>query len=432
MTEKLLKERILIVIPSPEEGFDGIRDYVKCTTAYLKDYYDITIATSKYSNSTFEKYNIALLNIPYKWNIRSFQILILWLKINRPSLVHVHYHAFQYNQSPSIAFLYFVIRFILRIDIVTTFHDMKPPYPISPALVLLLRQNIIKHFWIEQEKVFGESATKIKLSNIKIFQYLSNSIIKMLLKLSNRIIITNKIDEAKILDILPTAIPRVSRIPVGSTIGYFLMNKRDKLFLLRKYSIRDSEKIILYFGFPGGGKGLERLVGAYSALQNNRKIKNIRLIIAGEIKRNNIYEIEYFNKIINKIKKLNLEDSVIWTDALKENEISHLFQLAHIVVQPYDEGVSFRRTSFLCGVIHGSAIITLRGDCSPSELENNKNIFLVDDSSEVKLADKIEEVLNNNALRCKVAENMKLLSSRFTWDIINKDIKKIYEGIVDK
>jgi glycosyltransferase involved in cell wall biosynthesis len=433
MTEILFKNKILIIAPSPEKGFDGIRDYVKCTVAYLKDYYDITVATTEYSNSAFEKYNnLAVLNIPNKWNIRSFYIILSWLKIHRPSLVHIHYQAFQYNQSPSIVFLYLIVRFLFRIDIVTTFHDILAPYPISPSLVLFLRQNILKYFRTEQKKAFEASVSKIKSSNITIFKILSNSIIKLLLKLSNRIIITNTIDEAKITDILSSIIPRVRRIPVGSAIGNYSINKREKLVLLRKYSIRDSEKIILYFGFPGGGKGLERLVGAYSDLQTNRKIKNIQLIIAGEIKKNNVFEIEYFNKIIKKIKKLNLEDSIIWTGALKEQEISHLFQLAYIVVQPYDEGVSFRRTSFLCGVIHGSAIITLQGDCPPGELVDNKNIFMVGDSSEVKLADKIEEVLNNNALRCKVAENMKILSSRFTWDIINKDIKKVYDGVIEK
>ena len=100
----------------------------------------------------------------------------------------------------------------------------------------------------------------------------------------------------------------------------------NELFAIRKkYNL--PEKYVLYIGTMQPRKNVPMLVNAFVAAKN--RITGIKLVLAGNKNAHN-----FDKKIDKEIKKLKLEDDVIFSGFVDESDKAALFQMAEVFVYP--------------------------------------------------------------------------------------------------
>ncbi len=106
-------------------------------------------------------------------------------------------------------------------------------------------------------------------------------------------------------------------------------DKIDKAEARKKLGVNIDDKVLLFFGFIRKYKGLDILLKAIKILDVESKIKNLKLLIAGEF-----YEDEKnYQQLLNdpKIK----DHLILHTHFIKNSEVKYYLCAADCVVQPY-------------------------------------------------------------------------------------------------
>ena len=97
----------------------------------------------------------------------------------------------------------------------------------------------------------------------------------------------------------------------------------------KKLSINEEDKVILFFGFIRKYKGLDILLNGLKILNEELKIKNLKLLIAGEF-----YDDEkYYQELLNDPAIKN--SLILHTNFISDSEVKYYLCAADCVVQPY-------------------------------------------------------------------------------------------------
>ncbi len=152
--------------------------------------------------------------------------------------------------------------------------------------------------------------------------------------------------------------------------------------------------------------------------------KNIKFVIIGPIETNQ--HPEYFNNLEKLIKKLGLEDRVIFAGVIKGVDkyyaIKHARLMSHMAIWE----------SF-CNVVHegmsqGLPCVVANNTALPLLIKNNINGFCVDTYDTKELAQKINFILspkNKKAVAAMSMNNKKIALSE-SWVKVSKEIDKLY------
>lgn len=100
--------------------------------------------------------------------------------------------------------------------------------------------------------------------------------------------------------------------------------KQDIEYLYEKYKIPKDKKILMYVGNLKPHKNLERLLEAFSKLKNNDKCV---LLLVGKA-------FENYKTLEEKEKTLKIEDKVIHTGIVEDEELTDLYNLVDLFVFP--------------------------------------------------------------------------------------------------
>jgi glycosyltransferase involved in cell wall biosynthesis len=174
---------------------------------------------------------------------------------------------------------------------------------------------------------------------------------------------------------------------------------------------------VAHFGIIRRGRGIENIIRAVHSLGR----RNIRLLLIG----GSLSDDDYPQKILDLIGSLNMTASVTITGYLDNDRVSKLLLASDILLLPFPDGVSERRTTFLTGLDHRIPIITTRGLSSPSSLRDNENVKFVRSTSVADIAYALEELLNDDRLREKIGRGGYEWIRRFTWPDIAASMIKI-------
>lgn len=431
MKQEKLKT-IVYLIPSPDSGMDGIRDYTINLVGKMAHEFYVHVLTSKHGKVHFEKIaGITIHPLWVHWNLFALFSTLVCVARTKADILHIQFQAFQYSRNPSIMLLPFVAKAICpKVKIVTTFHDLDGVYPL-PALCFEALKHIFGIVKALRKLACASSSDMAhakRLAENKLFRWLLDISIKKIASASDRIILTNHLDRQKLSVLFPNIAEKIVQIPVGSNIPLRKVSEGCIAAIRSSFAIKNDEIILLFFGFPGGGKGLQLLISAFR-LALEKTNQPIRLVIAGEIKKSNQYETKNYERIISMINELQLPERIIWTGKQHEETISALFALACLTILPYDEGVTYRRGSFAAAATHGSPIVTTVAGELPEELKHGENILAVSPNSPEDLAQMIIILLNDVKLRSKLARNIKHIASIFSWDHIVDETKIVYKGL---
>jgi glycosyltransferase involved in cell wall biosynthesis len=176
---------------------------------------------------------------------------------------------------------------------------------------------------------------------------------------------------------------------------------------------------ILYFGLIMPHKGLESVIALGELVKASGL--SLRIRILGSCPREHA---GYFEELKSKTSTL----PIIWENELSEKQVAKRLASSSIAYLPYPDGVSERRASFKAVLLNGVAVITTRGQHTPSALEGL--VTFCANPEEALVA--VRSLVRDAAQRTKLADGACTYARKFTWESIAEAHLALYRNVLDK
>mgnify|MGYP000855901162 FL=1 len=180
-----------------------------------------------------------------------------------------------------------------------------------------------------------------------------------------------------------------------------------------------NKKYILYVGSLAYRKGLFDLVECGKYICN--KYPDINFVIVGD----GVLK----NKIVNKVKQLNLEDRFLFKGHVSKQKLIHYYQNAFIHVVPsHYEGLP---TVLLEAMSCGLPVVATSVSGNLDVISSGENGILVPPKAPKEMAEKISFLIQNDDLRITLGMKAReTIEDRFTWNSISNNIISLYNSLI--
>lgn len=246
----------------------------------------------------------------------------------------------------------------------------------------------------------------------------------LLVRYSRAIIATNSEILYLLKRYLPWGLRKTRYIPIGPNIG-----KADssEVFgpLPEKFTGKEGQAVITFFGMLYPGKGLHRLLDVAKTLAGERDLDFRLLIVGGGLSDNPWYRQE----MLGLTRQWGLEDKVTWTGSLPAAEVSRVLTASDLVLLPFEGGVSDRRGSLMAALSHGKAVVTTRPAIPIDDFRNGENMVWPAQPDSASLAQAALSVLRDHGLRRRLEAGASELASRFQWRKIAEETARLFAGV---
>ncbi|MCD6289095.1 MAG: glycosyltransferase family 4 protein [Anaerolineae bacterium] len=334
-----------------------------------------------------------------RWGWRSWRALQSLVRSIQPEIVHIQYQAAAYGMHPAINLV--PTRFLqseARPRLAVTFHDLKVPY-LFPKAGPLRRWSVLR---------LARAADVVITTNAADFQTLQAA------------------GGIGVLDLIPIG----SNIHAKPPAGYNREEWRARL------NVHPTDVLLCYFGFLNASKGGETLVLALAELVR-RRVPVRLLMIGGQVGASDPTNAAYLGRVRDLIDRLGLEERVSWTGYVPNEEVSASLLAADVCVLPYKDGASFRRGSLMAALAHGLPIVTTRvpgEQPSPTALHiprlvDGQNVLLVPPDDPSAIADAVQRLMADPALRERIGRGARQLAGAFRWEDIAARHLEVYRAL---
>jgi glycosyltransferase involved in cell wall biosynthesis len=194
----------------------------------------------------------------------------------------------------------------------------------------------------------------------------------------------------------------------------------DRGMFRKKFGIRPDSNVILYLGRLHRSKGMDFLLEGFSHLlvKNNKS----KLVIAGP-------DAGFLDNLKKKVKQLKIEDNVIFSGPLYNNEKSEAMVDADVLVYPGHIEI-FGLVPFealMCGT---PVIVT--DDCGCGEIVKEQQCGGVIKYGDIHgLVDTIIDILDNpRSAKDKVGRGQEYIKKYLTWEANISKFENLYENCV--
>ena len=190
--------------------------------------------------------------------------------------------------------------------------------------------------------------------------------------------------------------------------------REDVEYLIDKYKLPRDKKVIMYVGNLKPHKNLPKLLEAYSEMKDR---ENTCLVLVGKA-----FDSE---DLTPEIKKLGIEDSVVKTGIIVDNELVDFYNLADLFVFPsLYEGFGIPP---LEAMACGTPVVCSNNSSLPEVVGDAAYMFNPYDVNQIKEA--MENVLCNSSLAEKLIERGYRRAAMFTPEKIVETTKAVFEKI---
>jgi len=191
-----------------------------------------------------------------------------------------------------------------------------------------------------------------------------------------------------------------------------------KAFNFKKFNFK-KDKYILYVGNVYPHKNIDRLIEVFARIKQKPNIdKDLKLVLVG--KKDYFFEI-----IMNQVKQLDLEDSVIFTGYVLDEELISLYENSLFYVFPsLYEGFGLPP---LEAIALGAPIVISNTTCLPEIFGDNIEYF------DPKSKDNMEQIIYNFILdkgkrKLQKTYHQEILN-KYSWQDMAESTKKLYNKI---
>lgn len=193
-----------------------------------------------------------------------------------------------------------------------------------------------------------------------------------------------------------------------------------------KEKYRLPEKFIFTVGVMEPKKNTEGIIRAYAELQKNHpasyNLHRIKLVIGGSRR----YGWKN-SKIFQLIQSFNLWDDIVFTDFIEHEDLPEVYNLASVFVFPsFYEGFGL---PVIEAMACGTPVITSNISSLP-EIAGDAAV-LVNPYDTAEIANKIQEILNDEKMRRQMVDQGLINAKRFSWETASKQILKLFDEVFE-
>ncbi len=198
----------------------------------------------------------------------------------------------------------------------------------------------------------------------------------------------------------------------------FQIKKRTKI--LNKYNL-DGKKFLLFLGRINEKKGIELLLEVFVNII--KKQEELLLVLAGSGTK------EYEEKIKGLVKKLKLQNKVIFTGLVSEDEKLEILESASLFVLTSHSDV--HPIAVQDALVMGLPVIITVACDYPEVKEYDAGLIVDEDVNQI--TNSILSVINNEEKLVKMSENAKrLVLERFQLKVQIKKYEKMYQDVIKR
>lgn len=223
------------------------------------------------------------------------------------------------------------------------------------------------------------------------------------------IVETLNVDERKIEIIYP-----------GVNADYFSQTYTEETLRQVKAKYQLPDEYILYMGTLEPRKNIPSIIEAFYQLKKDgdQSVQKVKLVLAGK-------KGWLFEGIFNKVKALGLEEEVIFTDYVAEEDKGVIYRLAKVFVFPsLYEGFGI---PVLEAMASSTPVITSNVSSLP-EVAGNAAL-LVNPRDIVGIAQGMQHIFSDEAYRQSMIEKGKVQARRFNWEDSSKKLASLYRSL---
>jgi glycosyltransferase involved in cell wall biosynthesis len=236
-------------------------------------------------------------------------------------------------------------------------------------------------------------------------------VLKIMEKKARRVITVSQSTRDDLINMIPSLASRTVVIHEGVDEKFF--GAEDQYHILKKYGI--GRPYILYVGAADSHKNLIRLVSIYKRLS---EIFPHFLVLAGKIT-------ERHRPVMEQVRKLNLNNRVIFTDTVSADDLPGIYRGADLFVLPsLYEGFGL---VLLEAMASGTPVVASRTSSIPEVIGDAGELF--DPYDEDNMYDVCKTVLSDSKRRLAMQKTGVIRARKFSWKKMAEETLNIYEEV---
>ncbi len=219
-------------------------------------------------------------------------------------------------------------------------------------------------------------------------------------------------------------------IPIGPVLpedydSLKIQLEDNKENLKRKWDV-PADGVIVNYGFLHPHKGFEVLLKAFEKICISGYKCELWHVGAFDSHRKS------YDRFINYISNLGaLKDKVKFKGFLPIEEAAEIFTIARVGVFPFTDGYSDRRSSMITFGHFDAPMITTASTVGEVNDRIKKHVTLVEPYDVDQLAEKLEEIIANDALYEHAREKAKGYKKLYDWNDLAKRIEQVYIDLLE-
>lgn len=293
--------------------------------------------------------------------------------------VHVQYQTAAYRMHPAINTLpYFLRRQGLRAA--WTYHDLRIPY------------------------LFPKAGARLR-----------NWVTRLPLRAADAVVVTNQSDWEAVQGQVQRG--QLHRIPIGNDIKSRRFSAEERIERRAARGYGSGQLVLGYFGFLNASKGGLTLVETLAALAGEGL--DVHLLMIGErVGASDETNFRYLQRVEASIAEHGLENRVQWTGHQPDDEVAADFNAIDVLVMPYEDGMSMRRSTLTAALANGCAIVTTHPQDPTPELRADSDLTLVPPRDPAAAAEAVRRIAEDPRLAEKLRVNARKAARQFSWEVI--------------
>lgn len=226
--------------------------------------------------------------------------------------------------------------------------------------------------------------------------------------------------------------PEVTHVPIAPNIPVARFAGDDVPSAVRaSLGLPPDARLAVFFGFLHPVKGLAGLIEAVAAAR--RVVPGLRLVIAGGGESHSVHAdaADAMRRgLEDSARRHGVEQHVVFTGYLREDDVSRLLHAADVAVFPFDAGVTAKSGSLLAALAHGVPTIATSPPGVLDRPMEVDGVLRVPPRNIAALADALLLVLSDCDLATRLAAAGRECADRWTWPRIAEFHAQTYAEVL--
>ncbi len=221
---------------------------------------------------------------------------------------------------------------------------------------------------------------------------------------------------------LPTTRLRV--ISEGARSIFKVLPKNGAMHkTLGRFGLKPEERLLLYVGGISPHKNLSSLINAFRRINENPDQTDVKLVLVGDYKDDPFFSA--YPSLKKQVAKLGLEDKVIFTGFISDEDLALFYNAATLLVFPsLEEGFGLPAVEAMAC---GTPVVASNCSSLPEVVGEAGRFF--DPRDEKNMAEVIGEILNDGSLIADLKKSSLDRSKKFGWQKAAEDTLRMFEEL---